>query len=254
MGEIVAVANQKGGVGKTTLSIHLAAYLANRGRRVIVVDSDPQANATSWAMDGQMEESGLYEVLIARQPLPRVLRPGKWGISLLPGSGETGDALNILKFTGKPFDTIARALQPLAYQADYVFIDMPPSRFVQFRQLLYAAHWLVVPTQLERLSLEGVTFMYRTVQELQEEYGNAPQLLAVVPNMTRHVTREHQEQMETLVKTFGPVVWPPIPQSVRVAEACAFGVTLFEHAPKEKVTEAMRRVGQRFWETLEGEV
>ena len=253
MGSIIAVANQKGGVGKTTIAVHLAVYLAQKDKRVVLVDGDPQANTTSWATDGQINLSGMFDLLIARQPLDAVIVPTKWdGVELLPSNSETGDAMTVLVTLRKPFDTIARALRPLTRRADYILLDMPPSKAACFHEMLYAADWVLVPTQLERLSLEGVTFMYRTVQELQEVFDNAPDLLAVVPNMTRIITNEHQEQMDALVEAFGAAVWPPIPESIRVAEACSFGTTLFEHAPNEKVTQAMKLVGERLIQALEG--
>ena len=251
MGTIVAVANQKGGVGKTTLAVHLAAYLAARGRSAIVVDADPQGNATSWLLGDIPETSALYNILVARRPLREPLvTVHDWGVRLLPGNWETGEAITFLVAAHKPLDTAARALAPLRHMADYVILDMPPSRMAGFRELLFAADGLVVPTLLERLSVEGVVFMYRVVEKLREEYGHAPRLLGIVPNMVRR-TREHREQMRELVQTFGDVVWPPVPLSVRVAEASAYGENLFRYAPREGVTRALAKVCRRFLMVME---
>ena len=253
MGTIVAVANQKGGVGKTTLAVHLAAYLAARGRSVIVVDADPQGNATSWLLGDIPGTSALYNILVARRPLrEQLVTVHEWGVRLLPGNWETGEAITFLVAAHKPLDTAARALAPLRDMADYVVLDMPPSRMAGFRELLFAADGLVVPTLLERLSVEGVVFMYRVVGELREEYGHAPRLLGIVPNMVRR-TREHREQMQELVQTFGEVVWPPVPLSVRVAEASAYGENLFRYAPREGVTGALAKVCRRFLMVMEGD-
>jgi len=243
---IVALANQKGGVGKTTLCVHLAVFLSRLGLRVVVVDGDPQGNATSWILDGDVSDGGLFRLLVVGEPLGRVVRRvGLWGIGLLPGNARTGEAMVFLAATGKPFETVERKIRPLAERADFVLIDMPPSQTAGFQELLFAADWVVVPTQLERLSLEGVTFMAHAARSLQEERGRGPQLLGIVPNMVRF-TREHREQLEGLVKAFGPVVWPPVPHSIRVAEACGYGRVLFDHAPREKVARAMVLVGTRF--------
>ncbi len=253
MGTIVAVANQKGGVGKTTLTVHLAAWLARRGRDVIVVDADPQGNATSWMLGDMPEESGLFNVLVGRRTVAsQLIGVDAWRVRLLPGNWETGEAITFLVSAHKPLDTVAHALAPLRDMVDYIVLDMPPSRMAGFRELLFAADGLVVPMLLERLSVEGVVFMYRVVEELRGQYGRAPELFGIVPNMVRK-TREHREQMKELVQTFGEVVWPPVPLSVRVAEASAYGENLFDHAPREGVTAALGKVCQRFMTVMEGE-
>ncbi len=252
---IVALANQKGGVGKTTLTVHLAAWLSRKGKKVVVVDGDPQGNTTSWLLDGDLEDAGVFRLLVVGEPIMHVVRPvgGEWQLGLLPGNWRTGEAMTFLSATYKPFDTIAKLMQPLDKVADYVLVDMPPSRSSGFRELLYAAQWILVPTQLERLSLEGVNFMAHACQGLAEEHGQGPRLLGIVPNMVRQQTIEHREQLETLTGIYGEVVWPPIPLSVRVAEACSFGRSLFEFAPSESVTEAIQTVADRFLLNVEGD-
>lgn len=249
---VIAVANQKGGVGKTTLAVHLAAYLAEQGRRVVIVDADPQGNATSWLTDGDPTRDDMFQMLVVGRPAVTLAQPvDGWSLRLLGGNHRTGEAFIFLAATGKPFDTVAQYLRPLAADADYTLVDMPPSKGAGFRETLFAADWVVVPTQLERLSLEGVAFMARTTQEIIAQHGRGPRLLGVVPNMTRRQTNEHRQGMIDLVITFGPAVWPPIPLSVKVAEASSFGKTLFEYAPTDPVTKALREVGKRLIENLE---
>ncbi len=250
---IIAVANQKGGVGKTTLAVHLAVYAAEHGRRVVLVDADPQGNASSWLLDGDTTQDGLFQLLVVGKPALSLVRaPAGWPVKLLPGNYRTGEAFTFLAATGKPFGLMAELLRPLGRVVDLVFVDVPPSRNAGFRELLLAADWVLAPTQVERLSLEGVAFMARTCQELGEQFGQGPRLLGVVPNMARRGVNEHQDQMAGLVATFGATVWPPIPLSIRVPEACSFGTTCFVHARDEAVTAAFRRVGERFLENVEG--
>lgn len=249
---VIALANQKGGVGKTTLAVHLAVYLAQHNRRVAVVDADPQGNASSWLLDGDTTQAGMFQLLVVGTPAVSLAHPvNGWDMRLLPGNSRTGEAFIFLAATGKPFDTIAQMIRPLAREVEYTLIDMPPSKGAGFRETLYAADWVVVPTQLERLSLEGVAFMAATTREMQQQYGRAPRLLGIIPNMARQRTAEHRLQMAELVKTFGPTVWPPVPLSVKVAEACSYGRNLFDFAPNEPVTAALRQVGERLIENAE---
>lgn len=242
---IVALANQKGGVGKTTLTVHLAAYLSQRGRRVVVVDGDPQGNATSWLLGGKTEP-GMRRLLVGDSSPADVVRMGKWNVALVPGDDSTGDAMIMLASVAK-LKRISEKLAPIGNRADYLFIDMPPSRSAGFTQLLSVADALIVPTQLERLSLEGVQFMANTVNQI----NSGPRLLGIVPNMVRR-TNEHRDQLEALAQAYPKEIWPPIPLSVRVPEACGYGATMFDHAPNHKVTRAFLTVARRFVEVTGG--
>lgn len=253
-GQIIAFANQKGGVGKTTLTIHAAAWLVTQNKRVIVVDGDPQGNTTSWLLDGDVSDPGLFRLLVVKENLGQVVRSlnDRWGgLGLLPGNDQTGEAMIFLAATRKPFNAVAKALRPLAEVTDYVLVDTPPSKAAGFWELLFATDWVVVPTQLERLSLEGVSFMAHTCQSLRKEHRQGPRLLGIVPNMVRR-TREHLTQLEELQKVFGAAVWPPVPLTVRVSEACAYGETIFEFAPQEKAAKALCKVAQRILENTGG--
>lgn len=254
MGSIIAIANQKGGVGKTTLAVHLAVWLSRQGRRVALVDADPQGNATSWVLDGDTSDPGLFRLLVVGEDLDRVVRSidGRWNVGLLPGNGRTGEAMIFLAATGKPFGTIAEALRPLGDCVDYVLVDTPPSNAAGFRELLYAADWLLVPTLAERLSLEGVVLMARVCSDLARDHGRGPRLLGIVPNKIRRGVVEHREQLAEMVRVFQARIWPPITESIRVAESSSRGQVLFDYAPDHQVTRAVDLVGQRLLENLGG--
>ena len=166
-----------------------------------------------------------------------VLRPAAWVVVMAPTWVTERAATSV----------VSRAFSVVVVRPATCVVVRLPSCVVDS-----AADWVLVPTQLERLSLEGVAFMSQTCGELVRERGHGPRLLGVVPNMARRQTIEHRAQMDELVAAFGAIVWPPIPLSVRVAEACAFGTTLFKHAPDEPVTDAIRTIGQRLIKNLEG--
>jgi cellulose biosynthesis protein BcsQ len=147
---------------------------------------------------------------------------------------------------------IPARIRALAEIADLVFVDMPPSRTAGFDELLAAADWVIVPTQLERLSLEGVGLLAQAlssqtsnVKRQNVKRDDGPRLMGIMPNMTRASTREHQAQMVELVRAFGQAVWPPLPLTIKVTEAATYGTTVFELCPGEPVTEAMLAVKQR---------
>ncbi len=246
MGTIVGLATQKGGVGKTTLAIHLAVGAARSGKRVIVIDADPQGNSTSWLLDGEMDE-GVFRLLVLNEKAVRAVRPlSRWGVGLVPGNFRTGEALTMLAAVGRLAEIPSR-IKPLAQVADLVVIDMPPSRSAGFVEMLSAMDWVIVPTQLERMAMEGVGLMAQTVAEIE-----GPRLMGVVPNMTRVHTREHQAQMTDLVQAFGQAVWSPIPLTIKVTEAASYGKTLFEHCPTDPATLAVTGVLKRMLEVLYG--
>jgi len=247
MGTIIAIANQKGGVGKTTLAVHGAAYLARHGQRVILIDADTQANASSWILGQIPDRSALYDLLVRERTLADVLRRvnGAWQIGFLPGSAATAGAMTVLETLRRPFDTLTRALAPLARVADTVLVDMPPSRASGFLELLYAADRVLIPTQLERHSLEGVVFMAQACHDLHEQHGRGPRLLGIVPNMLDRRTLLHHRQARQLVESFGSAVWPPIPRMIAIAETASTGRVVFDSAPGSDADRALNTFGQR---------
>lgn len=252
---IISIANQKGGVGKTTLTVHLAWWLSHRHRKkVVIIDADPQANATSWLINDT--QPGLQQLLVADKPLREVIIPPQhlpaWSVALLPGDSRTGDAMGWLLAQRKKFDTLSNLLAPLGRHADYVLIDTAPSKSSGFRELLYAADLLLCPTQLERHSLAGLRHMAHTCQELAHEHGRGPQLLGIVPNQARMYTIEHRAQLEALTATFKSTVWPIIQEATAIPTACSHGTTVFEQDPNHNVTKQLDLVGQRLLQNTGG--
>ncbi len=250
---IIAFANQKGGVGKTTLTIHLAYWLAQQGRSVIIVDADPQGNATAWALDNDIASDAMWRLLTSHTAIEPndLLAATKWPrVRILPGNAITGEAMFTVKALGRPFETIAQRLRPLAQLADFVLIDMPPSRAAGFHETLFAADYLIIPTLLERLSFQGVALMAETITLLRQDKGAAPGLLGIIPNMFRPVN-EHRDNLAELARHFRARVWAPVPQSIRVAEAIRDGLTIFETEPHHPAARALAGNAQRILDNLE---
>jgi len=250
---IIAIANQKGGVGKTTLSVNLGAYFSHHSYKVALVDADPQGNATTWITPEHTFDNGLSAILLQHKPIARALRPidGEWKLALLPGNADTADVLTFLAVANKDHRTIAQALAPLDRLADITLIDMPPSRAAGWREILLAADWILCPTLLERPSLLGVSLMARTCAEIAQLWGKAPRLLGIVPNQARN-TLEHRQRLDELCAAFGPVVWPPIPQAIAVAEAAGHCQSLFSYAPSSPASLALETVARRVLQNAQG--
>ena len=250
MGAVIAVANRKGGVGKTTVTEHLAVGMAARGLRVVVVDCDPQGNLTSLLLGG-VEDDGLYRMLVAKtmpalETLLRVVETGGRPFGLVSGDVTTGDAIAMLAI-GQRLGEITARIKALGQRVDVVLLDMPPSQAVGFRQLLDGADWLLVVSVMERLAVEGVGQMVAIAVE------RGTRLMGIVPNMVRQ-TVEHRENMAALMERLGEradLVWAPIPHTVRVAEAQAYGETMFAYEPDNPATVALRGTVERVAGVLE---
>lgn len=247
MGQIIAIANRKGGVGKTTIAVHLAVFLARAGLRIICIDADPQGNLTSLLLDGQ-EDDGLYRMLVAKrmptlESLLRVVDFSGQTFGVLTSDVSTGDAIGMLAL-GQRLGEITARLRFIAERVDVVLIDMPPSEALGFRQLLDAAEWLLIPAKMERLSIEGVGQMMSLAVS-----GQRLRLMGVVPNMVRNVI-EHREQGIELLSVLkqsgrGDLLWPPIPDTIRVAEAQAHGTTIFNYDAENAAAKQLRDLGRR---------
>lgn len=254
MTAIVALAVQKGGVGKTTLAVHLAAGAAARGKRVILLDADPQGNASSWLLS-TIEHNDVYNLLMTPgDPLAaarRAVRPAtSFNIGVVAGNNTTADAIVMLSAVGR-LKEVSDRVMALGTLCDLLIIDMPPSRNAGFLDLLRACAWVIVPTQLERHSLEGVTLMARTAQQLQAE-GHELRLMGIIPNQADIRTVLHRDQMATLMGTFGQAVWPAISDTIKIAEVTSVGSTLYKEYNGEPVTQKMLACVNRMMEVLYG--
>ncbi len=251
---VYTFANQKGGVGKTTTVINLAASMADWGRRVLVVDMDPQSNATtSLGLNPRELSASVYDVLVERRTAAQAICPTRWsGLDVLPAvpalAGATVE-LNALQDASARVGRLRQVLtglETLGY--DYVLIDSPPSLGVLTVNALVAAQGVIIPVQCEYLALEGLSQLLRTIQLVQ--WGANPYLTlrGLVLTMYDGRTLLARQVVEDVQKHFGERVFRAIvPRSVRLSEAPGYGVPGVFHAPHASGALAYRAVA---WELL----
>lgn len=230
-----ALVNQKGGVGKTTTAINLGADLALRGRRVLIIDHDPQANATSsLGIEPDQVSQGAYDALIGGVPISDcVLRSPKLGMSIVPSSPALAGAQ--IELVGMPDreQALRRTLEPLAGRFDYVLIDCPPSLgLLTLNGLLAASGGVIIPVQCEYLALEGLTQLMHTLQRVRTNLFPGLSVRGLVATMYDVRTRLAKEVVDELRSHFGSSVFQTvIPRSVRLAEAPSHGLPISAYAP-----------------------
>ena len=229
MRHIIAILNQKGGVGKTTSTINVAAYLAKMGRSVLVIDLDPQGNATSGFGLSKDGDATTYELLVDRIPLGQAIKDaGHDDISLVTANANLAAAE--VELVGVE-DRETRLKTALAHAShDYVLIDCPPSLGLLSVNALVAADWVLIPVQAEYYALEGLTQLLTTVQRVRQGMNPNLELLGVAVTMYDGRTSLSDSVYKELQKHFGPKLFKTvIPRNVRLAEAPSHGKTIVEH-------------------------
>jgi chromosome partitioning protein len=232
---VYALVNQKGGVGKTTTAISLSAYMAEAGVRVLLVDLDPQANATAClGIAHNQIDGGIYKVLIGGRPAPEViLHNTRFDVSLLPSTTALAGAQVELVNLGQREALLAKALAPLDGRYDYILIDCPPSLGLLTVNALVAAEGVLVPVQCEYLALEGLSSLMATLQRVRA--GLAPRLTLRGIALTMFDSRTHlsQDVVQEVRRHFpGKVFRTVIPRSVRLAEAPSHGLPISAYDPR----------------------
>jgi len=242
MTRIYTLVNQKGGVGKTTTAINLGAFLARFGQRVLIVDIDPQANATSClGVDKNAVRSGAYEVLLEDVPAAAVvLRNNGLHLSLLPSAPALAGAEVELVEAETRESRLKRALAPLLERYDYLLIDCPPSLgLLTVNGLVAARDGVLIPVQCEYLALEGLGQLMDTLQRVRG--GLFPELSIRGVVMTMFDARTHlsNDVVAEVRKYFaGQVFKTVVPRSIRLAEAPSYGLPISTYAPESLGAQA----------------
>ncbi len=242
MARIFSLVNQKGGVGKTTTAINLGAYLGYFGQRVLLVDLDPQANATSsLGIEKQTVKGGTYEVLIGAQPIaPNILHNPRLKISLLPSSPSlAGAEIELIDLENREY-LLKEALTLISDRYDYILIDCPPSlSLLTVNGLMAAQSGVIIPVQCEYLALEGLGQLTQTIRKVQDSLFPDLKIRGVVLTMYDGRTRLALDVVSEVQRHFsGQVYQTIIPRSVRLAEAPSYGTPISAFAPESTAAKA----------------
>lgn len=235
--KIITIANQKGGVGKTTTVVNLGHGLAIQGRETLILDLDPQGQCASAL--GLAHEPGVFNLLAAGQTLADVTRTtGRRQLALIPGDKRTATAQIVLNAEGFELDIIKRLLRPaLRNGLDLVVVDTAPSVGGLQEAALFAADLVIIPSAVDYLAAEGVVKVLETIETLAKR-GWPGQILGILPTFYDEVTRESETILADLKKTFGAdLVLSPVHRASVLRECPPEGKTIWEMAPRSRSAE-----------------
>lgn len=237
---IIALANQKGGVGKTTTSVNIAGELARRGARVLLIDCDPQGNATtSLGIAKAQLASTTYDVLMGHAPIEQVaIETGRAGFQLIPADQDLAGAEIELSQVDKREWQLTRALAAASHY-DWVLIDCPPSLGLLTLNALCAAYGVIIPLQCEYLALEGLAQLKGTIDRVQGNLNTDLHIAGVVMTMYDGRTNLAQQVVEEVRRYFPQRVFATlIPRSIRLSEAPSYGQLISEYDPTSRGAQA----------------
>lgn len=256
MGKAIAIFNQKGGVGKTTTNINLAACLALKGKKILILDIDPQGNTTSgMGISKKGLEKTMYEVLISDklEPQDAIITTNIKNLDIIPASVQlAGAEIELVQLEGRE-KRLKKSLDKIKSNYDYIFIDCPPSLGLLTINSLTAVDSVLIPIQCEFYALEGVSQLMSTIELVKKNLNPRLEIQGVILSMFDGRTNLSIQVVEEVKKHFKEKVYTTvIPRNIRLAEAPSYGMPITEYDPKSKGAEAYFDFAEEFLE-LEGE-
>ena len=242
--KIIVVANQKGGVGKTTTAVSVSHALALRERRILLVDFDPQGQcAISLEVN---PEPGVFNVLVnSRSDIHQWIRDtGRASLDLIPGDRSTATAQIVINAENRPINSIQQIFRALSREYDYLVFDTAPSVGGIQERAVFAADLVLIPTATEFLSMDGLAQMMEMLTTLRSNSQWDGQLLGILPTFYDEQTSESSRSLSELRESFGDSILSPIHRATVLRECAAEGQTIFETAPASRASREYEELGQ----------
>lgn len=247
MAQVIGLVNQKGGVGKSTTAVNLASYLAAMGKYVLIVDVDPQANATSGVgVDNQSDYAGLYHALVGKvSPEGIIRRTPVFGCDIMPAAPElAGATIELVSLPNREF-RLHKLLRPVRTNYDYILVDCPPSLGLLTVNGLTASDEVIIPVQCEYYALEGLGQLLKTIELVQDNLGSSTKIKGALLTMFDRRNRLSRQVQKEVAKNFGGYVFEAIiPRCVKLAEAPSHGQSIIQYDPHSKGARAYQQLAQ----------